>query len=307
VTANGVVAKVEGGGFSMTVPVDPRTPRVVVEATDAAGNASEKLTVTLKVRAKEGVFRGLTLVETDGRGLPTYTLDKDPSVVLLLVPAGEFVMGAVRGDEAAKTDEVVSRRTAVPQFLIGRAEVTWAQFDRFCDATGRKKLPVPEGAGPSHPVTCSSVDATAWCEWAGLRLPKESEWERAARGGVEGQLFSWGSDLHPPKGAANLYDEARHKKTNADTKEYWSGYDDGYVETSPVGSFAANGFGLVDVTGNVWEWCGDPYDRSREPKRVLRGGGFDTKPTDCRLSRRNGQHPGFVNAATGFRPVRDAN
>ena len=306
VTVNGVTAKVENGRFSLTAPFDPRSPRVVVEATDAAGNASEKLVVTLKGRPTEGTFKGLTLVESDGRGPATYTLDKDSTVVLVLVPAGEFTMGAVRGDEAAASDEGVAHRTTLAQFLVSRAEVTWAQWGRFCDATNRKRPAMPDGAGPDHPATCTHDDAIAWCEWAGLRLPSEAEWERAARGGVEGQLFAWGSDLQPPKGAANLYDETRHRKTKSDAKAYWFGYDDGYVGTAPVGSFAANGFGLVDVTGNVWEWCAEVYDRSKAIKHVLRGGGFDSKPADCRLSARNSQIQGFVNAATGFRPSRDA-
>jgi formylglycine-generating enzyme required for sulfatase activity len=287
-------------------PFDPRAPRVVIEATDAAGNVSEKTTVTLLGRPAEGTFKGLTRVESGASGLTAYTLDKDPSVVLLLVPAGEALIGAVRGDEAAKGDEGVAHRTTLPQYLIGRSEVTWAQWQRFAEATKRTKPTLPEGAGPDHPATCSWADAAAWCEWAGLRLPDENEWERAARGGADGRLFAWGSEVQPPQGAANLYDETRHKKTRADTKEYWFGYVDGWVGTSPVGTFAPNAFGLVDVTGNVWEWCADAYDRSKDLKRVLRGGGFDTKPADCRLSRRNPQVPGFVAAASGFRPARDA-
>ena len=125
----------------------------------------------------------------------------------------------------------------------------------------------PEGPGRSvdgredHPVTqVSHGDAAAYAAWAGADLPTEAEWERAARGGLEGAVFAWG-DEYAPEG-----------RTMANT---WQGQfpwenllEDGFAGTSPVGSFPANGYGLSDVTGNVWEWTSDYFampSRSQRP------------------------------------------
>jgi formylglycine-generating enzyme required for sulfatase activity len=107
---------------------------------------------------------------------------------------------------------------------------------------GREKHPV---------VQVAYEDAAAYAQWAGKRLPTEAEWEFAARGGLEGAVFAWG-DEHFPDG-----------KPMANT---WQGEFpwqnlklDGYERTSPVGSFPPNGYGLYDITGNVWEWTSDWY------------------------------------------------
>lgn len=151
-----------------------------------------------------------------------------------------------------------------------------------------------ESRHDSHPVVhVSWDDAVAYARWAGRRLPTEAEWEYAARGGVEGRRFSWGDELTPGgKHMANVW-QGRFPYKN--TKE------DGYEYAAPVRSFPANGYGLYDMTGNVWEWVGDWYrsdyyqslkstgkeirnpqgpadsfdpDEPMMPKRVNRGGSF---------------------------------
>jgi sulfatase modifying factor 1 len=153
----------------------------------------------------------------------------------------------------------------------------------------------PEGPASSiegrenHPVVqVCYEDAVAYCKWAGSRLPTEAEWEYAARGGLERKRYVWGDDLKPEgKWMVNNW-QGRFPSEN--TRE------DGFNGTAPVGTFPPNGYGLVDMAGNVWEWCSDWYqpsypahDRTPNPqgpesshdpaepgvpKKVQRGGSF---------------------------------
>ncbi len=125
----------------------------------------------------------------------------------------------------------------------------------------------PEGPDSSiedrmdHPVVqVAWEDAVAYCGWVGGRLPTEAEWEFAARGGLVGKAFVWGDEQIDPT-RANAWD-GRFPDRNEKV--------DGFVRTAPVGSFPANGHGLFDMAGNVWEWCGDLY-RPDEYQRRLDG------------------------------------
>jgi len=272
------------------------------------------------------------------------------------VPAGAFAMGDALDEGYPGDGERPVHEVQVSSFRIDAAPVTVDRFARFVEATGYVTLAERLGgsavfhafvaageailgrssaapwwsevagaswrhpAGPrsgdargDHPVThVAFSDAVSYCLWAGRRLPTEAEWEYAARGGLSGARYAWGDELTPAgehrcniwQGRFPLRDEG----------------DDGFVGTSPVGSFAANGYGLHDVAGNVWEWCqdwfaADYYARSssRDPIgpatgefRVMRGGSHLCHESYCnryRVSARSASAPESTSGNLGFRTV----
>ena len=198
----------------------------------------------------------------------------------------------------------------------------------------------PEGPGSSikgrehHPVVhVAHEDAMAYAAWAGKALPSEAEWERAARGGLEDTEFAWGDELHPggvPMANTFQGDFPHHNSRL-----------DGYERTSPVGSFPPNGYGLLDMIGNVWEWTDDWYadhgpvvrahkkaggcctlenprgvdlqtsiDATSQhgtiPRKVVKGGSFLCAPSYCRRYRPAARMAQGIDTSTchmGFRCI----
>lgn len=150
-----------------------------------------------------------------------------------------------------------------------------------------------------HPVVhISWDDARAYAAWAGRRLPTEAEWEYAARGGLDGAPFPWGSELEP--GGRHLMNVWQGTFPTHDTAE------DGFAGTSPVGSYPPNGHGLHDMTGNVWEWV-DGHFAGSAGLRVQRGGSHLCHASYCRryrVSARVGSTPDSTTGHAGFRCAR---
>lgn len=166
----------------------------------------------------------------------------------------------------------------------------------------------------NHPVVhVSWHDAMAYTAWAGKRLPTEAEWEFAARGGRMGQRFPWGDELMPGgQHRMNIWQGTFPSHNTA---------DDGYAGTAPADAFAANGYGLYNMTGNTWEWCTDWFSSHHLPgpllmppgpatgtTRVIRGGSYLCHASYCnryRVSARSQSTPASSTGHLGLRCVRD--
>lgn len=216
---------------------------------------------------------------------------------MALVRGGTYAVGSDSGER----DEAPAHAAVLDPFYIDVNEVTNAEFSRFVSETGY----IAEGqwktyAGKDrdrHPVASVTWnDASAYAKWAGKRLPTEHEWEAAARGGEVGLPF--------PNGNALTAGDATYDFVTDET-----------IRTTPVGTKPANGYGLHDMAGNVWEWCSDwyasdayrrltpnnPAGPERGAARVMRGGSWNERSVSCRVSNRLEMTPTIIGFVFGFR------
>jgi formylglycine-generating enzyme required for sulfatase activity len=281
---------------------------------------------------------------------------------MVLIEAGSFLMGtdSDKGWEADGEKKVIE--VSLDPYWISRCCVTNREFGEFVDDTGHvseaeqfgwsyvfhillqksvlKRLKPqnvqglewwygvegafwrkPEGPGSNikkrmdYPaVHISWSDAVAYCQWKGHRLPTEAEWEKAARGGLEQKIYPWGDELHP---------EGKHRCN------IWQGNfplantaEDGHVGPAPAKSFRANGFGMYNLVGNVWEWCSDWFSPNwrlihKEPNpqgpdsggsKVMKGGSYLCHDSYCnryRVAARTSNTPDSSTGNLGFRTAMD--
>jgi sulfatase modifying factor 1 len=231
------------------------------------------------------------------------------SIRFRLIPGGWYFVGSPPNETGRYADEAASHKVKLKPFYISVTEITNAQYGRFVTATGHKKPLYWQDRnlnGPNQPVVgVTWHDAVAFCRWmtkvtgAPHELPTEDQWEAAARGGLVAQLYPWG-DAAPDAGGgfrANF-----HTTLPGAT---------GFRFTAPVGSFPANGYGLLDMAGNVSEWCQDRYVPLRTggpfkpgPLRLLKGGSWLSGPRELRPAARQSAPPHYADGYIGFRVVR---
>ena len=222
---------------------------------------------------------------------------------MVLVPAGDFMMGSDKGDD----DEKPVHRVQVDSFYIDKFEVTNGKFAKFIDAIkgeppwgfDDKDTPVAHADQPVRWVTW--LDATAYCQWAGKRLATEAEWEKAARG-TDGRLYPWGDETPTPAHAVF------GQKEGSESLPPFSNRDKG---KSP--------YGAQDMAGSLYEWVADWYDDeyyattlSQNPRgpsegtqKVQRGGSYSNNPYRIRTSFRTKDIPTEARPNVGFRCAQD--
>ncbi|SNT76248.1 formylglycine-generating enzyme family protein [Paracoccus seriniphilus] len=275
------------------------------------------------------------------------------------IPGGIYEMGARKSTYPADLDSP-RRKVKLRPFLMSPFSVTNADYARFVEATGYRTvaeqegwtfvfhllLPdpsawpesppglhwwrrvdgacwsAPEGPGTDisgredHPVThVAWYDALAYCNWSGLRLPTEAEWERAARGGLAKRKFPWGDEMKPGGEFAMNTFQGEFPMRNTG--------EDGWIGTAPVDAFRPNGYGMYNMTGNVWEWVADlfgprppagrlpdfdPRGADSGYARVQRGGSYLCHASYCdryHVHSRTRNDPDSSTGNCGFRVASD--
>ena len=268
---------------------------------------------------------------------------------MALIPAGTFQMGDAFNEGA--TYELPVHDVYVSAFYMDQYEVTkglWDQVIAWSQSNGYGYDNAGSGKAPNHPVqSINWYDMVKWCNarsemegrvpayytdpaltqvyktgqiapyvnWhAGYRLPTEAEWEKADRGGASGHRFPWSDVDTISHSQANYYSDSSYSYDVSPTRGFNPAFNDGVMPyTSPVGSFAPNGYGLYDTAGNVWEWCWDyagnyPTDLQTDPHgpdtgstRVGRGGNWNFYAEHCRAAYRYGNAPDYFASNIGFR------
>jgi len=306
------LSKVDDNLSKQVTEADDNLSKQVTEAVNKQNQAADQLSKRLtNVETRQTInqlSKRMTDVKeaerrkirtTPGRVFRDRLTDGSFGPEMVVIPAGTFRMGDIQGGGSPNEKPVHS--VYINRFAMGRYEVTFAEYDKFASATGRAKPSDTYGSGRGNRpvINVSWNDATAYAQWLTqqtghqYRLPTEAQWEYAARAGTQTKYW-WGNDIGSNN--ANCYN---------------SSCGDSYQYTAPVGSFAANPFGLFDTAGNVWEWtCSKYTDKyTGNEKRcanggsrfALRGGSWNFGPRYVRAAYRYRDSDVNRNYSVGFR------
>jgi formylglycine-generating enzyme required for sulfatase activity len=244
------------------------------------------------------VLMGAVVLGADGIVVPTGQRGTElPNFAWVTIPAGTFQMGCVPGDRQCNVDEEPRHAVTLSTgFQMMATEVTVGAYRAVM---GEADEQPPWSTSPDYPVVIVTwEEADAFCQKAGGRLPTEAEWEYAARGGRTGAIYPWGDT--PPADDPALTNGAALESDRP----------------RPVKSYKANGYGLFDIAGNVWEWTADfgtlyqadavtdPQGAAAGSTRIVRGGSFGDDAGNLRVSNRTPNRPDRVNVNVGFRCAR---
>lgn len=234
------------------------------------------------------------------------------NIDMIMVKGGAFMMGCNAKKRDCRDDELPLHDVVLSDFYISKYEITYAQYDLFCENTNRKKLhDFGWGRGNRPVVFVSWYDAKAFCKWLSeisgenYRLPTEAEWEYAAKGGNKNKGFIYAGSDNANKVA--WYLPANHPRPDSLT----------YMKTQLVGNKKPNKLGLYDMSGNAWEWCDDGYSknfykesptnnpRNKSLARVARGGGWKNELSYCLITNRDFDSPKMKDYDLGFRIAKE--
>lgn len=259
-----------------------------------------------------------TFQTINARSTPVKTFQRpQDSNIMLFVPAGDFLMGSTASDPLASDDEKPQRLVYLDDFWIDKVEVSNYAYRQCVAVEGCSEPQIRSTIFIDDNLPVVGVNwkqAATYCQWVGARLPTEAEWEKAARG-VDGRIYPWGDEFD---GSLLNYCD-----TNcvADWRDFNG--DDGYRYTAPVGSYrtGASPYGVLDMSGNVWEWTADWYQADiyttsvyKNPtgpengvQRVIRGGSWYYPSKSLRVARRHKDVAASAYDNIGFRCASSAN
>jgi formylglycine-generating enzyme required for sulfatase activity len=338
---------------TLTVSGSSSNTTLISDSNIVFGGSGANRTVTVTPTSGQTGTATITVTVSDGSlsSSDTFalTVTNDNTPDMAHIPAGQFDIGNTAG---------YINGISLDAYFIGKYEVTKAEWDEvrtWAVSNGYTDLAVGGGKASNHPVhSISWYDMVKWCNarsqkeglspvywvsgtvmrtgataptatWSanGYRLPTEAEWEKAARGGLAGKRFPWGDTISHSQAnyqASTSYNYDLSGSTNSYHPTYKTGNQ---PYTSPVGSFAANGYGLYDMSGNLWEMCwnwwgtytgsgGDPVNNPRGPlepltsDKVCRGGDWFAAPVSCQVTHRGMTNPSNSSIYTGFRIARSS-
>lgn len=272
-------------------------------------NEFEKLKTEILTSGKENE-NGITK-EQELKVIKARELEPPLTIEWIDIPAGTFIMGSPES-EKGRIENETQHKVTLSAFKLSKYQITFEQFDAFCDMTRREKpsdciARYPDeilGRGSKKPVFYVSwFDAYEFAKWMGCRLPTEAEWEYACRAGTK-TAYNMGSDIDLTKAK---YSEGTLSKFIFKNRKFLK------IGPMSVGSYVHNDYGLHDMHGNVEEWCSDWYGLfDTEPQtnpcgplngayKIVRGGGYASPNFSCRSAYRGHYNPNSSDISVGFR------